>query len=181
MHGTAYANHAVDKCDLLIAIGARFDDRVTGKLAAFAQRAKVIHIDIDPAEIAKTVPVDLSIVGDCKRVLGLLLEKVQPREETDWNRQIMQWRNEFPLHCPVDDSQVLPQCVIQTLWNLTKGEAIIVTDVGQHQMFTALHYLGDQAEEISVERRHGHDGLRFPGGYRRGCGLSRCACVRDMR
>jgi len=162
MHGTAYANHAVDKCDLLIAIGARFDDRVTGKLAAFAQRAKVIHIDIDPAEIAKTVPVDLSIVGDCKKVLGLLLEKVQPRMETDWNRQIMQWRNEFPLHCPVDDSQVLPQCVIQTLWNLTKGEAIIVTDVGQHQMFTALHYLVTKPRRFLSSGGMGTMGYGFP-------------------
>ena len=162
MHGTAYANHAVDKCDLLVAIGARFDDRVTGKLAAFAQRAKVIHIDIDAAEIAKTVPVDLAIVGDCKRVLSLLLEKVKPREETDWNRQIMQWRSEFPLQCPVDDSQILPQCVIQSLWNLTKGEAIIVTDVGQHQMFTALHYQVTKPRRFLSSGGLGTMGYGFP-------------------
>lgn len=99
MHGTAYANHAVDKCDLLIAVGARFDDRVTGKLAAFARRAKVIHIDIDPAEHGKTVTVDVGLVGDCKEILRRLIEKVAPRQETDWNRQIMQWRNDYPLHC----------------------------------------------------------------------------------
>ncbi len=102
MHGTAYANHAVHECDLLIAVGARFDDRVTGKLAAFAQKAKVIHIDIDPAEIDKTVSVDAAVIGDCKEVLAKLVEKVEPREETDWNKQIMQWKSEFALQCPVD-------------------------------------------------------------------------------
>ena len=138
MHGTAYANHAVHECDLLIAIGARFDDRVTGKLAAFARKAKVIHVDIDPAEIDKTVPVDVAVIGDCKEVLAKLAEKVKPRAETDWNKQIMQWRSEFALQCPVDGDTVLPQCVIAKLSDFANGEAIIVTDVGQNQMFSAL-------------------------------------------
>ena len=140
MHGTAYANHAVHECDLLIAVGARFDDRVTGKLAAFAKKAKVIHIDIDPAEIGKTVGADIAIVGDCKEILAALLKKVAKREETDWNKQIMHWRTEYPLHCPADEQRLLPQCVIDRLSEITKGEAIIVTDVGQQQMFTALFY-----------------------------------------
>jgi len=140
MHGTAYANHAVHECDLLIAVGARFDDRVTGKLAAFARKAKVIHIDIDPAEIEKMVSVDVAIIGDCKEVLAKLVEKVKPRGETDWNRQIMQWKSEYALQCPVDGDTVLPQCVIAKLSEFTKGEAIIVTDVGQNQMFSALFY-----------------------------------------
>jgi len=140
MHGTAYANHAVHECDLLIAVGARFDDRVTGKLAAFARKAKVIHIDIDPAEIDKTVQVDVAIVGDCKEVLKRLLKKVTKREESGWNKQIMQWKNEFALTCPTNGDSLPPQCVISKLSDMLKGEGIIVTDVGQHQMFSALFY-----------------------------------------
>ncbi|MCE5198141.1 MAG: biosynthetic-type acetolactate synthase large subunit [Armatimonadota bacterium] len=162
MHGTAYANHAVDKCDLLIAVGARFDDRVTGKLAAFAKRAKVIHIDIDAAEVAKTVTPDISIVGDCKRVLSLLLDKVEPRGETEWNKQIKQWQQDFPLHCPSDDSQLYAQCIIERLWEHTKGEAIIVTDVGQHQMFTALHYKVTKPRRFLSSGGLGTMGYGFP-------------------
>jgi acetolactate synthase-1/2/3 large subunit len=162
MHGTAYANHAVDKCDLLIAVGARFDDRVTGKLAAFARRAKVIHIDIDPAEIGKTVPVDAALIGDCKRMLKELAEKVPPRAESDWNKQIMQWRNDFPLPCPADDNILTPQCIISKLWDATKGEAIVVTDVGQHQMFTALYYRVTKPRHFLSSGGLGTMGYGFP-------------------
>lgn len=147
MHGTAYANHAVHECDLLIALGARFDDRVTGKLAAFARKAKVIHIDIDPAEIDKTVSVDCAVIGDCKEVLQKLLKKVKARPETDWNKQIMQWKSEFALQCPADADKLLPQCVIAKVSEMTKGEAIVVTDVGQNQMFSALYH------KVSTPRR----------------------------
>ncbi len=140
MHGTAYANHAVHECDLLIAIGARFDDRVTGKLASFASKAKVIHIDIDPAEIDKTVSVDVAVIGDCKEILAKLVDKIKPRVETDWNKQIMQWKSEYALQCPIGGEAVLPQCVIAKLSEYTNGEAIVVTDVGQNQMFSALFY-----------------------------------------
>lgn len=139
MHGTAYANYAVANSDLLIAVGARFDDRVTGKLDAFAKKAKVIHIDIDPAEIGKTVHVDIPIVGDCRSILTDLLKQVQPREETEWNRQVMQWRNDYPLSYPKDDG-LYPQYIIEQIWEVTKGDAMVVTDVGQHQMWAAQFY-----------------------------------------
>jgi len=138
MHGTAYANHAVHECDLLIAVGARFDDRVTGKLAAFARKAKVIHIDIDPAEIDKTVSVDVAVIGDCREVLAKLVEKVNSRQETDWNKQITHWKDEFALQCPAQGDVLLPQCVISKVSDMMNGEAIIVTDVGQNQMWSAL-------------------------------------------
>lgn len=162
MHGTAYANHAVHECDLLIAVGARFDDRVTGKLAAFARKAKVIHIDIDPAEIGKTVQADVAIVGDCKEALRRLAERVNPRQETEWNRQIMKWREEFPLHCPADESRLLPQCVIDKLWDVTKGECIIVTDVGQNQMFAALFYKVTKPRHFLSSGGLGTMGYGFP-------------------
>lgn len=139
MHGTAYSNYAVDHCDLLIAVGVRFDDRVTGKLDAFAKKAKVIHIDIDPAEIGKTVHVDVPIVGDCKQILTELLKIVQPREATEWNTQVSGWKTEFPLSYP-HDGELHPQYIIEQMWEATNGQAIAVTDVGQHQMWAAQFY-----------------------------------------
>lgn len=161
MHGTAYVNYAVAHCDLLIAVGARFDDRVTGKLDAFARTAKVIHIDVDPAEIGKTVPVDIPIVGDCKSVLKELLKYVQPRIETEWNRQIMEWRQQYPLAFG-EDEQLYPQFVIQKIWEQTKGEAIVVTDVGQHQMWTAQFYRCKHPRRFLSSGGLGTMGYGFP-------------------
>ncbi|MCL6518327.1 MAG: biosynthetic-type acetolactate synthase large subunit [Armatimonadetes bacterium] len=162
MHGTAYANYAVAHCDLLIAIGARFDDRVTGKLDAFAQKAKVIHIDIDPAEIGKTVHVDVPIVGDCKLVLQDLLKYVEPRKPTSWNEQVMKWKAEYPLH--YSENGLLPQYVIEKIWEVTNGEAVVATGVGQHQMWAAQFYKCKYPRQFLSSGGLGTMGFGFPAG-----------------
>jgi acetolactate synthase-1/2/3 large subunit len=139
MHGTAYANHAVNGCDLLIAVGARFDDRVTGKVDKFAQGAKVIHIDIDPAEIGKVRVPDVPIVGDVKLVLHELLKVVHDRPWSDWNDQIIEWKKLFPLVYPTD-GKLYAEHIIELVNELTDGDAIMTTDVGQHQMWAAQYF-----------------------------------------
>lgn len=140
MHGTQTANYAITECDLLIAIGARFDDRVTGKIETFAPNAAIIHIDIDPAEIGKNKAVDVPIVGDVKAVLQALLRRMQRRGDTArWIARIDTWKAHYPL-CYRDDGRLRPQYVIQQLSDLLKGEAIIASEVGQNQMWTALYY-----------------------------------------
>lgn len=139
MHGTAYANHAVNNCDLLIAVGARFDDRVTGKVDKFATSAKVIHIDIDPAEIGKVRVPDVPIVGDVKTVLLELLKHVQPKEWSEWNDQIIGWKKLFPLVYP-RDGKLYAEYVIEQIGEATNWEALMTTDVGQHQMWAAQYY-----------------------------------------
>jgi acetolactate synthase I/II/III large subunit len=161
MHGTAYANYAVAHCDLLIAVGARFDDRVTGKLDAFAQNAKVIHIDIDPAEIGKTVHVDIPIVGDCKQVLQQLLKRVEARPATEWNKQVMEWKGQYPLYYPNDDA-LYPQYVIEQIWEVTKGQAIVATGVGQHQMWSAQFFKTQYPRQFLSSGGLGTMGYGFP-------------------
>ncbi|KCZ72886.1 acetolactate synthase, large subunit [Candidatus Methanoperedens nitroreducens] len=137
MHGTRYANYAVQESDLIIAAGVRFDDRVTGKISAFAQNAKIIHIDIDPAEIGKNVRVDLPIVGDAKNVLkGLLKYIKQEQVRTDaWNKKIETWKKEYPLSYRKDDL-LRPQFVVEQISEVCP-DAVIVTEVGQNQMWAA--------------------------------------------
>ncbi|MHC1597533.1 MAG: acetolactate synthase large subunit [Methermicoccaceae archaeon] len=134
MHGTKYANYAVQESDLLIAIGARFDDRVTGKMSSFAPEAKVVHIDIDPAEIGKNVGVDVPIVGDCKLVLQSLLKYVGRCNSEAWIERIQQWKKEFPLSYEYSDTIIKPQYVVESIYRACK-DAIIVTEVGQNQMW----------------------------------------------
>ena len=163
MHGTAYANYAVAHCDLLIAVGARFDDRVTGKLDVFAQHAKVIHIDVDPAEIGKTVQVDIPIVGDCKSILQGLLNYVQPREESEWNEQLVKWKEDYPLQYGTD-GLVYPQYVIEKIWEVTNGEAIVATGVGQHQMWAAQYYKCKYPRQFFTSGGLGTMGFGLPAG-----------------
>jgi len=140
MHGTRSANYAVTESDLLIAIGARFDDRVTGKLDSFASHARIIHIDIDPAEIGKNKKVDVPIVGDVRSVLQDMLAKLQKKKSYDrWLTRIRGWKEKHPLRY-VSDNCLRPQYVIEELSSLLKGEGIIVSEVGQNQMWTAQYF-----------------------------------------
>ena len=140
MHGTAYANYAVQACDLLVAVGARFEDRVTGKVKTFAPKAKIIHIDIDPASISKNVRVDIPVVGDAKNTLNELAKEVEHRDRTEWVEQIAEWKKKHPLAYDVNAKTIKPQYVIEELCRQTNGDATIVTGVGQHQMWTAQFY-----------------------------------------
>jgi len=141
MHGSGFANKALDSTDLLIAIGMRFDDRVTGNINGFAPHAKVIHIDLDPAEIGKNVSVTVPIVGDVKAVLQALQKLIETKEHVDWIQQIEEWRKQHPMMDVYDGAGLLPQYIIDQLYEATHGESITVTGVGQHQMWAAQHYL----------------------------------------
>ena len=146
MHGTRAANYSMDEADLIVAIGARFDDRITGKLSEFAPRAKFIHIDVDPAEISKNVPAHIPIVGDCKSILPkLTIEyralKADPGRLDGWWQRIEGWREKHPLgYEDSADSEIKPQRMIEALYEVTGGDAIVTSDVGQHQMWTAQYF-----------------------------------------
>ncbi len=146
MHGTRAANYAMDEADLIVAIGARFDDRITGKLDEFAPGAKFIHIDVDPAEISKNVPAHIPIVGDALRVLPKLTEEYRslqtdPTRLEGWWSRITAWQKEYPLsYEPGEEGEIKPQFMIETLHKVTGGDAIVTSDVGQHQMWVAQYY-----------------------------------------
>ena len=146
MHGTRAANYAMDEADLICAVGARFDDRITGKLSEFAPRAKFIHIDVDPAEISKNVPAHIPIVGDAKHVLAKLAVEYReieadPARLDAWIARIDAWKAKYPLtYEDTTDSEIKPQFMVQALYEATGGEAIVTSDVGQHQMWTAQYY-----------------------------------------
>ncbi|RLA80898.1 MAG: biosynthetic-type acetolactate synthase large subunit [Deltaproteobacteria bacterium] len=170
MHGTYRANMAVTHCDLLIAIGARFDDRVTGKVDEFSPHSKKIHIDIDPTSISKNVRVDIPIVGDCKRVLRRLLEALK-EEKPDrevyregllpWYEKIEEWKERDKLAYS-QNLRIKPQFVVEKIYELTKGEAIISSEVGQNQMWTAQYYRFDRPRTFLTSGGLGTMGYGFP-------------------
>jgi acetolactate synthase-1/2/3 large subunit len=164
MHGEAYANKAVQGADVLIAVGMRFSDRVTGKLDTFARDAKVIHIDVDPAEIGKNVPVDVPVVGDVKHVLESLNARIEPAEHKEWLATVDAWRQESEqrdiLNRETDD--LLPPYIIRQIWHANQGDAIMVSDVGQNQMWEAQYYLHDRYRSLITSGGLGTMGFALP-------------------
>ncbi|MFH1856336.1 MAG: biosynthetic-type acetolactate synthase large subunit [Candidatus Omnitrophota bacterium] len=161
MHGTAYANYAVMDADLIIAIGSRFDDRVTGKLDAFAPSAKIIHIDIDPTAISKNIPVDIPIVGDVKEILKKLNPLIGKVDTGAWLKQIDMWKEKHPLSYK-QNGKLKPQFIIEQIYEVTKGEAIITTEVGQNQMWAAQWYKYTKPRTFISSGGLGTMGYGFP-------------------
>ena len=170
MHGTRSANYAMDEADLIVAVGARFDDRITGKLSEFAPRAKFIHIDIDPAEISKNVPAHIPIVGDAKNILQRLVTEYRAlgadgTRLAEWWERIEGWRAQHPLrYDDSTDSEIKPQYLIEALYEATGGEAIVASDVGQHQMWTAQYFHFDKPRRWINSGGLGTMGFGLPAG-----------------
>lgn len=160
MHGTKYANYAIVESDLIISVGCRFDDRITGKIENFAPNAKIIHVDIDPSAISKSVKVDVPIVGDAKRVLKKLLEKAEKLKIDNWRSKIKKWKKEYPLK--YDKNGFKPQYIIEKISEITKGNAIISTEVGQNQMWTAQFYRFKKPRTLITSGGLGTMGFGFP-------------------
>jgi len=162
MHGTRYANYAVSDTDLLIAVGARFDDRITGKISEFASHAKIIHIDIDPTAISKNVRVDIPIVGDAKNILSQLLSAARKgKKRESWHQKIREWKKKYPLKYELG-GDLKPQYVVEMIYKMTKGEAIITTEVGQNQMWAAQFYEYTEPRTFISSGGLGTMGYGFP-------------------
>ena len=185
MHGTRTANYAMDEADLICAIGARFDDRITGKLSEFAPRAKFIHIDVDPAEISKNVPAHIPIVGDAKNILAKLVAEYRslqadPSRLEEWWARIDGWRERHPLaYADSADSEIRPQYMVQALYEATGGEAIVCSDVGQHQMWAAQYYHFPQPRRWINSGGLGTMGFGLPAamGAKVGCPDAQVVCI----
>ena len=162
MHGTAYANHAINAADVILAVGVRFDDRVTGRLKDFAPGARFIHIDIDPAEIGKNKPAHVPIVGDAREALRALTPQVTPPDAEPWHRQIAEWRARYPLRYRQEGDTIKPQFAIDMVYRATKGQAVVATDVGQHQMWAAQFYLSTEPRTWVTSGGLGAMGFGFP-------------------
>jgi len=163
MHGSKYANYAIQESDLIIAVGVRFDDRVTGKLKSFAANAKIIHIDIDPAEISKNVKVDIPIVGDAKWILSHLLKYAEKSQSEEWLKKIEYWKKQYPLHYiePATGDGIKPQYIIEQIKEACE-DAIIVTEVGQHQMWAAQYFRYKEPRTFISSGGLGTMGYGFP-------------------
>ncbi len=169
MHGTFRANMAISNADLLIAVGARFDDRVTGKISGFAPKAKIIHVDVDPTSISKNVVVDIPIVGDCKNALQKLIQicEKEPLEDVDqyrssWFEQILEWRETYPLAYNHEGDIIKPQYVVEKLYELCNGNAIITTEVGQNQMWAAQYFHFNEPRTLLTSGGLGTMGYGLP-------------------
>jgi len=162
MHGAAYANFAVQECDLLIAVGARFDDRVTGKLEAFAPKARIIHIDIDPANVSKTVPADIPIVGDAKTILAALSERVEHRDRSAWFARLADLKGRHAMDYDRAASTVKPQYVVEELSRRAADNTIVTSGVGQHQMFCAQFYKFSRPRQLITSGGLGTMGFGLP-------------------
>ena len=163
MHGTVPANYATDEADLVIAAGIRFDDRIAGNPSKFCERAKIIHIDIDPAEIDKNKKADVPIVGDLKNVLSEINKELEPQDHKEWTDKVKEWKKEYPLaHRDVGKDKLLPQEVLKAINDILDGEAIVVTDVGQHQMWSAQYMTYKHANSIVTSGGAGTMGFGVP-------------------
>lgn len=178
MHGTAYANYAVSAADLIIALGARFDDRITGKLDEFASKAKIIHVDIDPAEVGKNISVDIPIVGDIKNVLKKLNEYVHKKKETEWLKTVEDFKKKYPLKYN-NNEELKPQYIMETINKISKDKTIIVTSVGQHQMWAAQYYQYTEPRSFISSGGLGTMGYGFPAalGAKMGCPEKTVICI----
>jgi len=162
MHGTRYANYAITEADLLIAVGARFDDRITGKVSQFAPQAKIIHIDIDPTSISKSVRVDIPIVGDARDILSELISHTKSdRKRQTWDGKIREWKQKYPLKYE-KNGDLKPQFVVEKIYEVTRGEAIVTTEVGQNQMWAAQFYRYAKPRSFISSGGLGTMGYGFP-------------------
>jgi acetolactate synthase-1/2/3 large subunit len=164
MHGEAYTNLAISEADLLVSLGSRFDDRLTGPVAQFGQGARIIHVDVDPAEIDKTVPADLAIIGDLKSVLPQLVPVAKARQRQDWMARIQEWQDESAKRDILEQEtdEMVPQYVVRQLWFATQGNVIIVSDVGQNQMWEAQYFIHHRKRGLLSSGGLGTMGFALP-------------------
>ncbi|MDR2302548.1 MAG: biosynthetic-type acetolactate synthase large subunit [Deltaproteobacteria bacterium] len=162
MHGSKYANLAINESDLILGLGVRFDDRVVGNVRRFAPLARVVHVDIDPAEIGKRLPVDVAVIGDLGQVLSLVLKRLPKNSRPAWRKRVAELRSTFPMDVPQSSREIKPQAAIRALSDSCKGQAILVTDVGQHQMWAAQYFQAQKPRHFLSSGGLGTMGFGLP-------------------